>query len=807
MVNAPEERTIRDLVVPRLHAARWPADRIVREYPITNSRREVVGGRVRRGMPLRADIVLRHPQSGHPITAVEVKKTARSEHDGVTQAKDYGMRLDLPLVYATNGRKIIEIDLRRGTQHEVPAYRSAEELWQTFVSAEEFNPQAQTFFSIPYSRELTDRSTGLIKQMRYYQHGAAQAVLRAIARGDRRLLAVLATGSGKSMLAAQISHVLWEARWPRGQGAPDPRPRILYLADRDVLVADPLVHYFTPIFRSEEVHRIRREPRAHKRVYFALYQALEEIFEQYEPDFFDLVIVDECHRGSAREDAEWRKILEHFASAVQLGMTATPRTDGEADNLTYFGEPVYTYSLRQGVADGFLAPFQTIRVPLSSDIDGIHIPEGVIDDEGVEIPEGDYGPSQFERTLVLPRRTEAAAQFLSDYLRRTDRTAKTIVFCVNQDHAARFAAAIGNLNADLVAEMPYWAQRITSDEGERGAVLLGQFQDGDSPYPVVVTSSDMLTTGVDVPSVRNLVFFSRVQSTARFKQMLGRGTRLDEERGKEFFTVIDFTGATDRFADPGFDGPAIRVIHAGVDQIPECGDDLVVDEPQDVEVRETGVEFVAEEGGELPEEIVEDPAELDSVQARGHRYVLAGHEVYVLGMTMHVLDTSAGLRMRVVRIEDWVRDRVLDLGYDAESLRLQWANAMSRSALVEALGELLPLSLEDLARELGHPEIDPLDLVLHLAYGSRLRSRADRAARLTLTQRQFLDRFGPAARDILDRVLEKYVEHGPRELEPGVLEVPPFAELGSVTELAERFGGPVELRTAFDELNASLYAS
>ncbi|HEU5270275.1 MAG TPA: DEAD/DEAH box helicase family protein, partial [Jatrophihabitans sp.] len=591
-MTAPEERTIRDLVIPRLHAARWPADRIVREYPITNSRREVVGGRVRRGMPLRADIVLRHPQSGHPISAVEVKKTARSEYDGVTQAKDYGTRLGLPLVYATNGRKIIEIDLRRGTQHEVAAYRSADQLWQNFMAAEEINAQAQTFFSIPYSRELTDSSTGLVKQMRYYQHGAAQAVLRAIARGDRRLLAVLATGSGKSMLAAQISNVLWQSRWPRGPEAPDPRPRILYLADRDVLVADPLVRYFTPIFRSDEVHRIRREPLAHKRIFFALYQALEEIFEQYEPDFFDLVIVDECHRGSAREDAEWRKILEHFAGAVQLGMTATPRVDGEADNLAYFGEPVYTYSLRQGIQDGFLAPFQTIRVPLSSDVDGVHIPDGVLDDEGVEIPEGEYGSTQFERTLILPQRTAAAAQFLSDYLRRTDRRAKTIVFCVNQDHAARFAAAIGNLNADLVAEMPYWAQRITSDEGERGTVLLGQFQDGDSPYPVVVTSSDMLTTGVDVPNVRNLVFFSRVQSTARFKQMLGRGTRLDEERGKEFFTVIDFTGATARFADPSFDGPAIRVIDADIDRVPVSGDDLVMDEPQEVEVREAVAEFI-----------------------------------------------------------------------------------------------------------------------------------------------------------------------------------------------------------------------
>lgn len=808
-----ENRTVRELVLPRLRAAQWPDELIAEQYGITADERRVVGGRIQRRRRLAADLALMH-ESGHPICVVEAKKTIRSRYDGVEQAKDYGRRLGLPLVYATNGREIVEIDMRAGTQHLVDRYRGYTELCDYFYDRECSGDQGRRFFETPYSRALTT-PTGSVKQMRYYQHRAAHAVLQGVAAGQRRLMTVLATGTGKSMLAAQIAHVLWECNWPRGPAVPDPRPRVLYLADRDVLISDPLLKYFTPIFGSDEVHRIRGERATHTRMYFALYQAITSgaIFEQYDPDWFDLVIVDECHRGSAREDAEWRGVLDHFHSAVHLGLTATPRSDIGADNLAYFGDPVYTYSLREGIQDGFLAPFQVVRAALSTDVGGVHIPAGTVDAEGNEVPEGEYGPSSLERTLVLPERTEAAARFVSEWLARTDRMGKTIVFCVDQDHAARFAEAIGNLNPDLVARHPFWAARITSDEGDRGRALLEQFQDSESPEPVVATTSDLLTTGVDVPNVRTIVFLATVRSMARFKQMLGRGTRLDAEHGKEFFTVIDFTAATENFSDPAFDGPAVRVLDGAEIAVrePAVRVEVVPDEAvtdQDQAVHEPPGEFEAQPGGELGDaEAIEAPDEIDRIERQARKHVVSGHEVHLLGSVLYVVETDNGYRLRPIRIGQWVRDRVLDLGYDADSLRRQWANARSRAALIEALADRMPLTLDELAAELGHPEAEPLDLLLHLAYELPIRSRSDRALAFTQRQRAFLDQLAPQARRIVDLIVEKYVAHGPGDLQPDVLQVPPIAAMGSVTELAQRFGGTEQLHAAFEEINAGLYAS
>jgi type I restriction enzyme R subunit len=560
-----EGQTVRDLVLQRLRSVGWAKASWHREYPITPGGRQVVDGHVRQARPLRADVALFHGE--RPVAVVEAKKTIRDHLLGVQQARRYAELLDVPLAYATNGHRTTEIDMRAQTETEVQRFRTPDEAWAHYRGAHQLDTDwSVAFAQTPYSRRVVD-GHGNPKRPRYYQDVAVQRLLRRVARDDRRMLVVLATGAGKTAVAMQLVHVLWENRWPRGAGSTDSRPRVLYLADRDALISQPIRDWFEPAFGGEPVVRVSSSSSRAKHLYFALYQALdqagddaERLFEQYPADWFDLVIVDECHRGSAREDSAWRGVLEHFSEAVQIGLTATPIHGLGTDTYGYFGPPEYEYSLRQGIQDGFLAPFQVLRVHLDSDLDGIQIAEGTVDSvTGELVPAGPYQPSIFERALVLPERTAAAARYLTEYLRRTDRLAKTIVFCVDQNHAARFREAMVNLNSDMMQADGDWVVRITADEGELGRQLLGRFQLPDRPYPVVVTTSKLLSTGVDVPTVCNIVLFAPIRSVPQFKQTIGRGTRVAEEEGKDFFIIIDFTGATRLFDDPDFDGPPARI--------------------------------------------------------------------------------------------------------------------------------------------------------------------------------------------------------------------------------------------------------
>lgn len=823
MVPISEERTVRELVTPSLVSSGWSETAMIHELPITSGQRNVVAGRVRKGQRLRADIALLHRTAvgngGHPISVVEVKKTRLDDRTGVQQAKDYGRRLDLPLVYATNGHKIIEIDLVAGIQHEVDRFKSPQELWQNFRNVRQLSELGVRLFEMPYSRSVLTGTQ--VKEPRYYQHVAIQRMLQAIAAGRQRILTVLATGTGKSFLAAQLVHSLWEAKWPRGAAVTDPRPRVLYIADRDVLVNDPMVREFRPIFGEEEAVRVLGGPKTQARINFASYQALDnnDLFTKYEPDWFDLVIIDECHRGSASANSQWRSILDHFSSAVHVGLTATPRADSDADTFEYFGDPVFVYSLKQGIQDGFLAPFEVVRVLLSTDTDGVTIDQGTVDDNGVEVPAKNYKPKQLERKLIVPERTQEAAGWVSRHLTASDRMAKTIVFCVDQDHASRFAEAIGNLNPDLmVGSDSEWSVRITSDEGDRGKVLLGRFQNPLEPVPVVVSSSDMLTTGVDAPTVRNVVFLTTVNSMTKFKQMVGRGTRLAEELGKEFFTIVDFTGVTALFADNTFDGLPIRSV-----ETPAEGEDLppepIVEEEPDgddeepLEVSEPAGEFEVEPGGTLdvpvPDPgdgtIVDDDGLEDEIVMRGQKHTVSGIDVTVLGEYLYVVEPDANFRLRAIRIETWAKNQILDLGYDAMTLTRQWANAVSRRELRDALARHLPFTVEELAARLKFENADPLDVLLNLAFDTPIRTRSERLASFTTAQQKFLQGFAPEARKILDLVLTKYSEHGPSDLDPEVLSVPPLSDLGSVTELAQRFGDAGRFRDVLDEVSRRLY--
>lgn len=811
-----EARTIRQDVLPRLRAAGWSDELRRAEYPITPGGRSVVDGRVMRRRPLRADIALLHGE--HPIVVVEAKRTLRDVRAGVQQVRHYATLLDLPLAYATNGRQIIEIDMRRQAEHEVDRFRSPAECWDFFRDRLDLrDDRAVDFFTTPYSRDVPD-SHGDPKLMRYYQHVTVQRLLRGIARGDRRLLAVLATGAGKTPIAAQLVHVLWRNHWPRGND----RPRVLYLADRDRLVEQPMRDWFRPVFGGDPMTRVRGALSLARHLYFALYQALDhggerdELFRAFPADWFDLVIVDECHRGSASADSAWRAVLEHFSSAVQIGLTATPiqKQDRRADTVDYFGGSVYTYSLHDGIRDGFLAPFEVLRVYLDRDVEGVHIPEGVRDRDGDLVPAGDYGLPQFERTLVMPERTRAIAGYVSDFLRRgttgglvAPRMRKTIIFCVNQDHAARMREELVNLNGDMMRQHPNWAVRITGDEGDLGRELLDDFCREDSETPVVVTTSQLLSTGVDVPTAQVIVLARRIESMVEFKQIIGRGSRLADEFGKEYFTIIDFVGATGKFNDPDFDGPPVRVITVtgSDDDPPAVPDDEppVADDTGDDEVNEPEPPYDADDGdtGEI-----DDPRAADDIRRHGTRHVVDGIDVLVTSDALYVADATDG-GLRRIRFDQWVRDRVRALDTDEDSLRAQWASTAGRRELRELLADTLALDVDTLAERLHRPDCDPIDLLIALAYDVPLMSRAERALRFDRDQRAFLDEYSPRARLVLTELVRKYAAHGVADLSPKALDTPPISELGSAVELGAEFGGPDGVREAIDKLGRRLLAS
>jgi type I restriction enzyme R subunit len=585
-----------------------------------------------------------------------------------------------------------------------------------------------------------------------------------------------------------------------------------------MLVDEPKDRYFLPVFGPDNVHKISGEPDRGRTIYFALYQALEqgdedELSRRYEPDYFDLVIVDECHRGSARENSRWRRVLEHFSPATQIGLTATPISTRDADTLDYFGAPVYTYSLADGIEDGFLAPYRVRRVRLNVDMEGYQTEPGQRDRYGNEIPEEVYGPRDFERVMVILERTEAAAQYVIDYLRSTTedgRHGKTIVFCENNDHAARMRTALFNAASAEVTANRHYVVRITDADGPHGRAQLDEFRKEDSDEPVIAVTSKLLSTGIDLPVVRNIVLFRRIGSMPEFKQTIGRGTRLCPGIGKASFDIIDFLEATRLFNDPGFDGPPLRVIRDTADEqgqvvetTPEASDGGQPD-PETVAEPEAGyVEEAAGSFGQVrPGDTITDPDEVDRIQSRGRRYVVDGVYVYKWGERRYQLDTD-GRTMRLVTVQQWVHDRVLELDLAPDTLRSRWAVARSRRVLISKFREA-DIEVEQLPEEFGSPDVDPIDLLLNLAWGLPLVSREERLHRFLHEHQEFLDSFQPQARQVLEQMLVKFEEHGSPQLKPETLEVPPFAEMGSVVELAQWFGGPVPLHGALDELSRRL---
>lgn len=793
MASGPLEKdTCRDYVLPRLKAAGWWDDQIQIEYPITDGRITSVGTRHRRGAALRADYVLEF-RPGLVIGVVEAKREYAIAGKGMQQAKNYAQLLDVPFAFATNGKSIVEDDRDTGLETaNLDTFPGPDELWARYRGFKGLAGElASQGVALPFNRSLRNFD-GSVKEPRYYQRTAINRSVAAVLRGDKRLLLTMATGTGKTFVSMQVVWKLWNSGWRPGR-----RPRILYLADRNILIDQPRLDYFVPAFGEGPVWTLRGGAKSGREIYFALYQAIADsgeeddgIFRQFAPDFFDLVIVDECHRGSATAESAWRRILERFSAGSQIGMTATPKREETTDTYEYFGSPLFEYSLADGIDDGFLAPYRVRRVVLSADAHGWAPSSGQVDLFGKEIPDGLYTTSQFERVVSLLSRTEAAARHLTDYLKRTDRWAKTIVFCVNQEHAHQMRQALHNANADLTRQHPDYVVRIVSDGAEIGRGHLGNFADTEKDTPVIATTSQMLSTGVDLPTVKNIVLFRPVGSIAMFKQMIGRGTRLFPDADKLSFDIIDYSGATTLFADPVFDGPPERVDREEIDETGAIVEDVVVEQPEPT--------F----GDVLPEGLGSDESE---VEPRSKFYV-DGTEVWVTAEAIYHLD-PATQRLRLVEYRDYVADAVRTLFPEPAELRSRWRSRVGRQDVQDAL-ITRGIDIDELPGRTGLLDADILDILVHLAWNQPLATRIDRTRRVRKDHAAFFEGHQPAARDVLAQLLDKYAEYGITQLDDlGVLEVPPLSTLGSPAEIAGRFGSAAALRDSVETLGELLYAA
>ncbi len=782
-----EADTCRKFVVPKLQDAGWETEphSIAEQRTITDGRIVPAGKGFIRRPPKRVDYLLRYRRD-FPLAVIEAKAAYKRASDGLEQAKDYATMLGLKFAYATNGQEIVEFDFLTGLERTRVDYPTPSDLWHRYRAAVRLSdPQVDQL--------LTPFNHAVGKGERYYQQIAVNRVVEAILTGRRRLLVTMATGTGKTAVAFQICWKLWTGRWNRtGEHR---RPRILYLADRNILIDQPKDGIFAEFgdarckIESGEVVKSRE-------MYFGIYQSLAEderrvgLFRSFPADFFDLVIVDECHRGSAREESSWRVILDHFQPAVQLGMTATPLREETRDTYLYFGDPIYQYSLRQGIDDGFLAPYRVHRVVTEWDAAGWRPSKDELDRYGRSIPDDEYHTKDFERTVALRARTEAIARHLTEFLKKTDRFAKTIVFCVDQEHASEMRTALSNLNSDLAAQHSDYVCRVTADEGDVGRGHLGRFQDVETQVPAILTTSQLLTTGVDAPTCKNVVLARVVGSMTEFKQMIGRGTRVRDDYGKLWFNIIDYTGSATRlFADPAFDGDPVRLTE---EEIAKDGEVKAFHET--IAPWNPTIESDAE-----PEIIEPPPDERRKFYFDGGRVEIAAHLVYELD--------PDGRQLRMVRYTDYAAEKVRMLCPSAPALRARWADPATRSEIIEKLEER-GIDFTELAEVAGQPEADPFDLLCHLAFNAPLRTRRERAQRLRETRKDFFDRYGPEARQVLDELLEKYAEHGDAQfLLPDVLRVPPLSRHGTVAEIIELFGDAEKLRAAVTELQAELYAA
>ena len=756
-------------ITPAIETAGWDKlKQIKMEYNFTDGRVIVRGDATARGKRKRADYILYY-RSNLPLAVVEAKDNRHSIGDGMQQGIMYAQCLDVPFVYSSNGDGFLEHDMISGKEREIKLdeFPSPEELWNRYKNNTSMTEDQEELITEPYYSQID-------KTPRYYQRIAINRTIEAIARGQNRILLVMATGTGKTYTAFQIIHRLWKS----GR-----KKKILYLADRNILINQAMQQDFKPFAKVMTKIEGKTLDSSYE-LYMSLYQQLagdenEEPFRAFTPNFFDLIVIDECHRGSAKEDSRWRKILEYFSNATQIGLTATPKETKDVSSTTYFGEPIYTYSLKQGIDDGFLAPYKVIRVGLDKDLEGWRPIAGQRDIYGYEIDDREYNTKDYDKNLIIDERTITVAHRITRFLKETDRFAKTIVFCVDIDHAERMRQALVNENNDLVSENPKYVMRITGDNTE-GKAQLDYFISEYSKYPVIVTTSKLMTTGVDCKTCKLIVLDNNINSMTEFKQIIGRGTRLRPDYGKEYFTIMDFRNACRLFADPEFDGDPIVVID---DSDPPT--EPLVMPPSDTPLS-VGPDF---NGDDSPE--------------KRHKFRVQGVEITILNERVQYYDM--GGKLITESVTDYSKKNILGEYSTLDSFLHVWNSEERKQAIVDEL-QTHGVLLEALRDVVGNKDIDDFDLICHIAYDKAPLTKTERAN--NVRKRGYLHKYSELAQEVLNALLDKYMDEGINDISNiEILSNDPFRKFGTPMNIAKLFGGKDGYLRAIKDLQDEIYTA
>lgn len=774
------EEDVRNMYITPALTKKWSLEKQIRSEVYFTAGRVIVRGNMSaRKKGEKADYILYY-NSSKPIAVVEAKKNTLSVGEGMQQAMKYAKILDIPFAYSTNGKAFLEHDFLTGKEQEISMdeFPSPEELWNRYKIGKNLTLDEEKIINEPYYY-----APGTNKP-RYYQRIAINRTCEAIARNQKRILLVMATGTGKTFTAFQIIHRLRKAGLKK---------KILYLADRNMLIDQTMSQDFQP-FSNIMTKVENRKMDSSYEIYMALYQQLTDgqgtdIFKNFQRDFFDLIIVDECHRGSAADDSNWRRILEYYSSATQIGLTATPKEDKEVSNISYFGEPIYTYSLKQGIDDGFLAPYKVIRVNLDKDLVGYRPEAGKTDVNGNIIDTDEtYYQADFDKKIIIDERTQVVAKRVTEFLKNTNRYNKTIVFCIDIEHAERMRQALVNENSDMMLENPNYIMRITGDNQE-GKDQLENFIDVEEKYPTIVTTSKLLTTGADCKTCKLIVLDSNINSMTEFKQIIGRGTRIREDFGKTYFTILDFRNASRLFSDPDFDGEpiSIKVVKPGEPmptedegKIENSGDDTKTTDKNNVDINHPG------------------------------KTVNTNTKIRVNGVDVNIYNEICSYydkdgKLVTESLKDFSKRSILNEYASLNDFINKWNSTDRKQAILDELKEQGVL-LDELRKDVGNEDIGDFDLILHIAYDKKPLTRYERVNKVL--KKGYLYKYSEMAQNILKDLLEKYSDNNELELtDTKILQLKPFEGYGSPMEIVDVFGGKEKYIEAVEELEDELYAS